>query len=456
MKRKSVLKHYSRSLVKEEIAEYCKHRWVALEGAQIRNSRVFIRYRPDGTPLKITCPDDVVTLIGLYRGIKVRTIYASISVYKSLNSAADVEMKENVVAASPIWDIDGSLERWKPVVEVAKTIVDFLEKEGVVKSVFIKWSGEGMHIHIHERAFSNDVLSRYHPLDVAYSIVEYTLRKLKVRLHKIVRDSGGMVKVENVIDMKRVFTAPLSLHRRHDLCCVCLKPEQLEDFDISWAFIDEFKHNRDWRLYEIGEADELALKAMTVIGGYPGWKGRGGATRIALEELEPKMSKVGRFQVMALLQAARYYLLTGDLERAKSFGLNRAIFYAWAKHHGAILRHKAHARYQKRSERPTVRMIKIFEEEVPVSDSGWFMMGGIEQRPSDYDRQVASRIYSIVPYEKAWRAALEYLRRFPRRVLTDPQRFYQEAYLPVRDRFVEKVVKKYFMRQATLDELFEN
>lgn len=29
---------------------------------------------------------------------------------------------------------------------------------------------------------------------------------------------------------------------------------------------------------------------------------------------------------MGLLQAARYYLLTGDLEKAKSFGLNRAIF----------------------------------------------------------------------------------------------------------------------------------
>ena len=37
---------------------------------------------------------------------------------------------------------------------------------------------------------------------------------------------------------------------------------------------------------------------------------------------------------MALLQAASYYLLKGDLNRAKSFGLNRAIFYAWAKGSG--------------------------------------------------------------------------------------------------------------------------
>jgi len=39
--------------------------------------------------------------------------------------------------------------------------------------------------------------------------------------------------------------------------------------------------------------------------------------------------RIGRFQVMGLLQAARYYVLYGDLEKAKSFGINRAIFYAW-------------------------------------------------------------------------------------------------------------------------------
>jgi len=43
---------------------------------------------------------------------------------------------------------------------------------------------------------------------------------------------------------------------------------------------------------------------------------------------EQAVSELGRFQVMALLQAIRYYLLAGDLERAKSWGLNRAIFYA--------------------------------------------------------------------------------------------------------------------------------
>ncbi|PIV54824.1 MAG: hypothetical protein COS15_04915, partial [Caldiserica bacterium CG02_land_8_20_14_3_00_36_38] len=40
---------------------------------------------------------------------------------------------------------------------------------------------------------------------------------------------------------------------------------------------------------------------------------------------------VGRFQVMATLQAARAYILGKPLNSAKSFGLNRAIFYAAAK-----------------------------------------------------------------------------------------------------------------------------
>ena len=145
---------------------------------------------------------------------------------------------------------------------------------------------------------------------------------------------------------------------------------------------------------------------------------------------------VGRFQVMALLQAARYYVLTGDLERAKSFGLNRAIFYAWAKHYGRGYQ----PRYPLR--RPvSTRLVETLGERTPVSERGWFAIGGREQLPEDYDRQVARRIGSVVPYEWAWRAAVEYVRGFPGRVLADPQRFYKEVYEPVRDEFVKRVVR---------------
>src|SRR3954453_114992 len=47
---------------------------------------------------------------------------------------------------------------------------------------------------------------------------------------------------------------------------------------------------------------------------------------------EPRNSgRVGRFQVMAALQAARAQALGLSLDEAKSWGLNRAIFYAAAK-----------------------------------------------------------------------------------------------------------------------------
>ena len=40
------------------------------------------------------------------------------------------------------------------------------------------------------------------------------------------------------------------------------------------------------------------------------------------------------------------------------------------------------------------------------------------------------------------RQAVEYVRRFPERVLLDPQEFYRKAYEPVRDRFAELVLSE--------------
>ena len=163
---------------------------------------------------------------------------------------------------------------------------------------------------------------------------------------------------------------------------------------------------------------------------------------------------VGRFQVMALLQAARYYVLTGDLERAKSFGLNRAIFYAWAKRYG---RGRPPAAGPARLgggvvevEREGKRVVYVGNEAAQVSPSGWFTIGGREQLPEDYDRQVARRIGSVVPYERAWRAAVEYVKSFSRGVLLDQQRFYEMVYKPVRDRFTDLVEGR--LRRGGLDE----
>jgi len=103
-----------------------------------------------------------------------------------------------------------------------------------------------------EKSFSKEILKKYNPLDIAYSIVEYICRKVKNEFLEIASkiDDKSILKLENKIDIKRVFTVPLSLHRKLDLCCVCFKPNDLSNFNIDWANPNNIKHNQDWKKYE--------------------------------------------------------------------------------------------------------------------------------------------------------------------------------------------------------------
>lgn len=437
--------HYSKEAVKKEVADYCKGRWVALEGGAL-GSRVFLRYWRDGRPLKIDTPLDVEGLIKQFKGVRPRTIYGSVNIYSRLATKLDLEDRGNMTYTSPIWDVDGELDVWGDVIETARIIVDELERLGITKSVFIKWSGEGAHVHVHEKCFSSDVLLKHSPLDVAYSLVDYVLERCRSRILDVASRSGKL-KVENEIDLKRVFTVPLALHRRRDLCCVCFKPSALDGFELEWADPKGFKHDEGWREYIYGEGDEAALKAIEAVGGYKGWLStveERARTTIATPrpaEIEKK-GKIGRFQVMGLLQAARYYLLAGDLEKAKSFGLNRAIFYAWAKKHAKEAPSKRMTKAVKATGESRVeeKAIQLGDETAFMSNGGWFIIGDQEQKPGDYDRQIAQHINSVVSYEKAWQAALEYLKNFKSEVLLDQQKFFKEVYEPVRDRFFEDVI----------------
>ena len=95
----------------------------------------------------------------------------------------------------------------------------------MVKSVFFRWSGRGAHIQVNANAFSEEIRRRIDPLDIAYSITEYVINRLKP-------EDG--VKVENKIYIQRVFTVPLSLHRIVDRIAICLKPDKIEDFHPEW------------------------------------------------------------------------------------------------------------------------------------------------------------------------------------------------------------------------------
>ncbi len=470
------MKHYSRREVQEEIASFLCGRWAAVEGEGKRWARWH-----EKKPLRICKPSDVIRALHTFSAIKPRSFYGTIEVFERLESPDDVEERYegNVRAVTVFIDIDivdesKIDEAWRHVVEAARVMVEWLEEKGVRRSVYLLWSGAGMHLRIHEGAFRYDELNA-HPLDVAFAVAEYILESLETRLWSIVVESGGLVKIENLVAPKRVFTAPLSLHRRLDRVAVALKPDALDEFTPSWSLPGGYRHDPSaWRSYEPGEANALAEEALRKVGRV---KKRtlmeARATRVGLSQAvapppparpgEPR--EPGRFPVMALLQAARYYLLYGDLEKAKSFGLNRAIFYAWAKYYGPAKRSRIHVAVSSGEEKGGARRYSrraggegewrvVAGERVQVGPSGWFMMGGVEQTPADFDRQVARRFEEAgIPFEEAWKAAIEYLKRFPKSVLTDPQKFYKEVYEPVRDRFVERVLRKK-PGSATLDKWF--
>ena len=445
------LKHYSNPRVIREIVDYCRGRWVALE-SESKGRRLFIRYfGRNGPPIKMCSEAEFRELLWRYRNLNIRTIYGSVNIYKSLGNRDSIKDPDNILYSSPVWDVDGSLNHIAEVLNIAREIIYELEKHGVEKSVYLVWSGRGIHIHINEQAFSTTVLKKHHPLDLAYATVEYIILRVYPKIREILEKFGNIerpLKVENKIDIQRVFTAPLSLHRIHDIVCVALKPDELDDFDISWTDPNDFRHNEDWREGVEGEADELGLKAIKEVGTYFA-RHRARPTekieRILRKSIETPIirGRIGRFQVMALLQAARYYLLYGDIDKAKSFGLNRAIFYAWAKYYRPIYR---------RSRRSTQRIhedsekagtyIDIGGEKAFLSREGWFIIGEQAQKPEDFDREVARKIEEIVPFKTAWEATLDYVKRFPIDIIKSQRRFYEEIYKPVRDEFI-KVIQEY-------------
>jgi len=448
-----VFKFYTKSEVYPEIIDYLKGRWAAIE-ASSTEKRIFIRYaHRNGPPLRIESKDDLVKYLMRFKGLRPRTIYGSINIYRKLLSRDDTEDFSNIVFTTPIIDIDFSLDELDLGKKVLRELVDVIEGLGIVRSLYIKFSGRGFHIHIHEKSISEDIRSKYHPLDIAYSVVEYILRNGLKRISPIINESKNIdrpLKVENKIDVQRVFTVPLSFHRLVNYVNICFKPDEVDEFDLSWADPSSLHHNRNWRLYSEGEADSLALEALKEVGGYIVKKMKGEKSSVITTALESHRrrvkvgrGKIGRFQVMALLQAARYYILRGDIDKAKSFGLNRAIFYAWAKHH--------RPKYGISKYGMMRRQMGIKPEELPhemlgdemafMSDDGWFMIGDQVQRPVDYDRQVEKKIEFIVPYELAWEAALKYLKKFPRETLERQQEFFKEVYEPVRDNFIELIIK---------------
>jgi len=266
-----VLNYYRRTIVLKEVSEFLADRWIAVHCMlKLKDGRpMLIRYIRN-KPLRVLSQADFLEILKKLAPLKPRTFYGSANLYKRLERREDaLNYLENIYARTPTWDIDSRPEWWRATLEVARVIVNFLERKGIARSVYLKWSGRGLHIHVHEHAISEDVYSKVHPIDVAYSLVDYVLTKVRSKINEINIKYSTSIKVENLMDPQRVFTAPLSLHRKLDVVCVAFKPEEIDDFEPSWTQPGNFRHNPRWREYDKGEADELVLKAYRSIGPYP-------------------------------------------------------------------------------------------------------------------------------------------------------------------------------------------
>lgn len=150
--------------------------------------------------------------------------------------------------------------------------------------------------------------------------------------------------------------------------------------------------------------------------------------------------KVGRFQVMAILQAARAKELGFPESRAKSWGLNRAIFYAAAKRG---FRHAVQPPGPGGvGKRPVARLGKTYflgnemAYTAKKSNRIYFTIGGELQTENDFKRQIESRFGKY--FTGAWKESLAIIRQFPKDVLLSQNRFFSEVYRPRRDELASK------------------
>ena len=146
---------------------------------------------------------------------------------------------------------------------------------------------------------------------------------------------------------------------------------------------------------------------------------------------------------MATLQAARAYLLGLPLVRAKSWGLNRAIFYAAAKR-GFISKGKRpiERSFEEIKQKPTEERRDAYflgdEMAYKVKEGRrvYFTIGGEPQTEEDFARQIEARFGKR--FEGAWKEALEMVKQFDRETLLSQHNFYELVYKPVRDSLATK------------------
>ena len=143
---------------------------------------------------------------------------------------------------------------------------------------------------------------------------------------------------------------------------------------------------------------------------------------------------VGRFQVMALLQAARAHVLGLPLESACSWGLNRSIFIAAAKR--GFKGGGGSAGGGPGGSNNTYFLGDDMAFTAGNAGVLLFTIGGKVQTKEEFDKRVRSRFGKAYP--AAWKEALSYVKSFDRDVLSSKEDFFSEVYRPVRDSWADR------------------
>ncbi|MCP8311835.1 MAG: hypothetical protein L6M37_02630 [Candidatus Methylarchaceae archaeon HK02M1] len=150
---------------------------------------------------------------------------------------------------------------------------------------------------------------------------------------------------------------------------------------------------------------------------------------------------VGRFQVMATLQAARAFILGLPLDMSLSWGLNRAIFYAAAKR--GFKKTKMPERLRENIlEKPVLEEKNRYflgdEMAYKTEDQGrtYFVIGGKLQTVEDFKKNVEYRFGR--KFKIIWKEALELIEGFDKKILLSQHEFYEKVYRPQRDELAKK------------------
>jgi len=149
---------------------------------------------------------------------------------------------------------------------------------------------------------------------------------------------------------------------------------------------------------------------------------------------------VGKFQVMATLQAARAFVLGLPLDLSMSWGLNRAIFYAAAKR--GFKKPVRERTWDSIFNRPVLEEKDAYflgdEMAYKTESEGktWFIIGDEPQEVEGFKKQIESRFVGM--FEEAWEEALEIVSGFDNETLLSQRGFYENVYKPRRDALVKK------------------